>query len=71
MFGSIYKMTVHGLILTGLFTRLVKIRLSLYFDANDIDIFLQPLCRNIAKNIKGSGFGNVHLFGPFSKLTQK
>jgi hypothetical protein len=25
--------------------------------------------QNIAKNIKGSGYGNVHLFGPFSKLT--
>lgn len=44
--------------------------LSLYFDANDIDIsFLQPFLIDVAKDLKGRGFGLVHLFGPFKELT--
>ncbi|MDH6534859.1 hypothetical protein M2101_001535 [Parabacteroides sp. PM5-20] len=44
--------------------------LSLHFDANDIDIsFLHPFLNNVAKDIRGRGFGHVHLYGPFKELT--
>lgn len=71
MLGSIYKNDSTWTDINGFIYPVgEKSGLSLYFDANDIDIsFLQPFMQNIAKNIKGSGFGNVHLFGPFSKLT--
>ncbi|MCD7935378.1 MAG: translocation/assembly module TamB [Tannerellaceae bacterium] len=47
-----------------------KAGLSLHFDANDIDIaFLQPFMEKVATGVKGRGYGNVHLFGPFSELS--
>ena len=43
--------------------------LSLYFGANDLNLaFLHPFVDNIAKDMQGRGFGNVHLHGPFSDL---
>ena len=43
--------------------------LSLLFDATDLNIaFLHPFLNNVAKDIKGNAYGNVRLFGPFSKL---
>ena len=43
--------------------------LSLHFDANDMNIaFLQPFMEKIVQNVKGSGFGKIHLFGPFKEL---
>ncbi len=44
--------------------------LSLRFDANDINIaFLHPFMEKIAKNVRGHGFGKIHLYGPFKELT--
>lgn len=43
--------------------------LSLHFDANDIDIsFLHPFMEKIAKDVRGHGFGNIHLYGAFKAL---
>ncbi len=43
--------------------------LSLYFDANDLNIaFIHPFVDGVVKNLQGRGFGNVHLYGPFSQL---
>ena len=71
MLGSIYKNDSTWTDINGFIYPVgEKSGLSLYFDANDIDVsFLQPFMQNIASNIKGHGSGNVHLFGPFSKLT--
>lgn len=47
-----------------------KAGLSLYFDANDINIaFIQPYMENVAKGLKGRGYGRIHVFGPFSGVT--
>lgn len=44
--------------------------LSLYFDANDINIaFLQPFMDKVAQDVKGRGYGQVHLYGPFHSLS--
>jgi len=46
-----------------------KAGLSLRFNANDIDVaFLHPFMENVASNIQGRGFGDVHLYGPFKEL---
>lgn len=43
--------------------------LSLFFDATDINVaFLHPFMEKVAKDIKGRGYGNVHLYGPFHEL---
>jgi hypothetical protein len=43
--------------------------LSLRFNANDLDVsFLHPFLENVASNVKGRGFGNIHLYGPFKEL---
>lgn len=43
--------------------------LSLHFDANDLNIaFLQPFMEKIIQDVKGQGFGKIHLFGPFKEL---
>ncbi|MEG2067134.1 MAG: translocation/assembly module TamB domain-containing protein [Tannerellaceae bacterium] len=47
-----------------------KAGLSLYFDANDINVaFLHPFVESVIKGLQGRVFGNVHLYGPFSELT--
>ncbi len=44
--------------------------LSLHFDANDINVaFLQPFMEKIARDVRGEGFGSIHLHGPFKELT--
>ena len=44
--------------------------LSLFFDAKDINVaFLHPFMEKVAKDIKGRGYGNVHLHGPFHSLS--
>jgi hypothetical protein len=71
MLGSIYKNDSTWTDVNGyIFPVKPKEGLSLHFDANDIDIsFLQPFLANVAKNVKGRGFGHVHLFGSFKELT--
>ncbi|MDF9830720.1 translocation/assembly module TamB domain-containing protein [Parabacteroides sp. PF5-6] len=71
MLGSIYKNDSTWTDVNGyIFPIKPKEGLSLHFDANDIDIsFLQPFLNNVAQNVKGRGFGHVHLFGPFHELT--
>lgn len=44
--------------------------LSLYFDATDVDLaLLHPYVGAFSHVVEGRGYGNVHLFGPFSKLS--
>ena len=43
--------------------------LSLFFDANEINLaFLQYYMHSFADSIRGLGFGEIHLSGPFDKL---
>ena len=71
MLGSIYKNDTTWTDVNGyIYPVKPNDGLSLYFDANDIDIsFLHPFLDNVAQNLKGRGFGNVHLYGPFNELT--
>jgi len=71
MVGSIYKNDSTFTDVDGyIFPVKPKEGLSLRFNANDIDIsFLQPFLKNVATNVKGRGFGFVHLYGPFRELT--
>lgn len=70
MLGSIYKNDSTWTDVSGYIYPVGKhAGLSLYFGANDLDIaFLHPFVDKVAKNIKGRGFGNVHLHGPFKAL---
>lgn len=44
--------------------------LSIYFDSKEVDIaFLNKYASALFNDIKGTGVGNVHLFGNFSKVT--
>lgn len=48
----------------------IKQGLSLYFDADSIDVsFINAYTNVIFQNISGRGTGNVHLFGNFSDVT--
>lgn len=71
MLGSIYKNDSTWTDVNGyIFPIKPNEGLSLYFDANDIDVsFLQPFLANVGQNLQGRGFGNVHLFGPFNEIT--
>lgn len=71
MLGSIYKNDSTWTDVNGyIFPVGQNAGLSLYFDANDLNIaFLHPFVDKVAKNIQGRGFGNVHLYGPFKSLT--
>lgn len=71
MLGSIYKNDSTWTDVSGyIFPVKPNEGLSLYFDANDVDIaFLHPFLKDVAKDIQGRGFGQVHLFGPFSEVT--
>ena len=43
--------------------------LSLYFDANDIDLMiLQPFVEKVVKDLRGKGTGNIHLYGSFKAV---
>ena len=47
-----------------------KAGLSLYFDANGTDLaFLRPFVETVVKDLRGKGYGSVHLHGPFKGLT--
>ena len=44
--------------------------LSIYFDSQQVDIaFLNKYASSLFNDIKGTGVGNIHLFGNFSKVT--
>ena len=70
MLGSIHKNDSTWTDVNGhIFPVGANAGLSLYFDANDVDLhFLQPFVDAVVKNIQGRGFGSVHLYGPFKKL---
>lgn len=71
MLGSIYKNDTTWTDVSGyIFPVGQNAGLSLFFDANDINLgFLHPFVEKVAKGMKGRGFGNVHLHGPFKSLT--
>lgn len=71
MLGSIYKDDTTWTDVSGYVYPVGKnAGLSLFFGANDINLaFLHPFVENIAKNMQGRGFGNIHLHGPFKALS--
>lgn len=71
MLGSIYKNDSTWTDVNGyIYPVGEKSGLSLYFDANDINVaFLKPYMENITSDIGGHGFGLVHLFGSFKNLS--
>ncbi len=71
MRGNIYKNDSTWTYVDGyVFPVGPKAGLSLYFDANDIDLaFLRPFVDKVVKDLSGRGFGSVHLHGPFKNLT--
>jgi len=71
MLGSIYKNDSTWTDINGYIYPIGdKSGLSLYFDANDLDLaFLGPFLDNITSNVKGRGFGTAHLHGSFSDVT--
>lgn len=70
MLGSIYKNDSTWTDVNGyVFPVGPNAGLSLYFDANDINLaFLQPFVDTVVKNLQGRGFGSIHLHGPFKEL---
>lgn len=70
MLGSIYKNDTTWTDVSGYVYPVGKnAGLSLFFGANDLNLaFLHPFVENIAKNMQGRGFGNIHLHGPFKAL---
>lgn len=70
MMGSIYANDTTYTDVNGyIFPVGTNAGLSLYFDANDINVaFLHPFMENVATDIKGRGSGNVRLYGPFKEL---
>ncbi|MGM9759476.1 MAG: translocation/assembly module TamB, partial [Parabacteroides sp.] len=43
--------------------------LSLHFDAKEVNVaFINPFVQKVAQNLRGSGSGQVHLYGPFKDL---
>ena len=71
MLGSIYKNDSTWTDINGyIYPVGAKSGLSLYFDANDLDLsFLGPFLDNITSSIKGRGFGTAHLHGSFIDVT--
>lgn len=71
MLGSIYKNDSTWTDINGYIHPIgPKAGLSLYFDARDLDVaFIQPFMAKVASNVKGRGFGQVHLYGPFKSLS--
>ena len=70
MLGSIYKNDSTWTDVNGyIYPVGPKAGLSLHFDANDINVaFISPFVEKVVKDIKGQGFGHVHLYGPFKNL---
>lgn len=71
MLGSIYKNDSTWTDVNGyIYPVGEKSGLSLYFDANDINLaFLKPYMDNITSDIQGRGFGLIHLFGSFKDIS--
>lgn len=70
MLGSIYKNDTTWTDVSGyVFPVGPHAGLSLHFDANDLNIaFLHPFLDKVVKGIRGRGFGQIHLHGPFKAL---
>lgn len=71
MLGSIYKNDSTWTDVSGYIYPVGEhAGLSLFFGANDLNLaFLQPFVGKVAQNLQGRGYGNIHLHGPFSKLS--
>ena len=71
MLGTIYKNDSTWTDVNGyIYPVGEKSGLSIYFDANDINLaFLKPYMDNITSEIGGHGFGLIHLHGSFKNLT--
>ena len=71
MLGTIYKNDSTWTDVNGyIYPVGKKSGLSLYFDANDINLaFLKPFMENITSNIGGSGSGLIHLHGSFKDIS--
>lgn len=71
MLGTIYKNDSTWTDVNGyIYPVGEKSGLSLYFDANDIDLaFLSPFMENITSEVGGSGSGLIHLYGSFKDLS--
>lgn len=71
MLGTIYKNDSTWTDVNGyIYPVGEKSGLSLYFDANDINLaFLQPFMENITSQIGGRGFGLAHLNGSFKNIS--
>lgn len=70
LLGSIYKNDSTWTDVNGYIFPIGKEQgLSLYFDANEINIaFLQHYMKAFSDSVNGQGFGNVHLYGSFSDV---
>jgi len=71
MLGTIYKNDSTWTDVNGyIYPVGQKSGLSLYFDANDINLaFLRPFMKNITSDIGGFGSGLVHLHGSFKDIS--
>ncbi|MDD4515614.1 translocation/assembly module TamB domain-containing protein [Massilibacteroides sp.] len=71
MLGTIYKNDSTWTDVNGyIYPVGEKAGLSLYFDANDINLaFLQPFMENITSTVEGHGFGLVRLYGSFKNIS--
>lgn len=71
LLGSIYKDNATWTDVNGyIYPAGEKEGLSLYFDATDLDLgLLRPYFQAFTNTFEGSGFGKIHLFGPFSNLS--
>ena len=70
LLGSIYKNDSTWTDVNGYIFPIGKEQgLSLYFDANDVNIsFLQHYMKAFSDSVSGLGSGNVHLYGSFSNV---
>lgn len=71
MLGTIYKNDSTWTDINGyIYPVGKKSGLSLYFDANDIDLaFLKPFMENITSDVGGYGSGLIHLHGSFKNIS--
>ncbi|MDR2920881.1 MAG: translocation/assembly module TamB [Tannerella sp.] len=71
MLGTVYKNDTTWTDVNGYIYPVGKnAGLSLYFDATDIDLaLLHPYVDAFSNVIEGRGYGNIHLYGAFSKLS--
>lgn len=71
MLGTVYKNDTTWTDVNGYIFPVGKnAGISLYFDAADIDLaLLHPYVDAFSKTIEGRGYGNIHLYGAFSKLS--